>query len=460
MEHFPIFTQLHHRHVLVIGAGEVAYRKIDLLLKAGALVNVIANKLSKAVETLHTAGKITWLGSQFHDEDVNLAVLTIAATNDAKLNQQVYQAGLRYHRLVNVVDQQALCGFIVPSIVDRSPLQVAISTSGASPVLARRLREQLEAALPSHLADQATLARANRDVVKKALPNVADRRLFWEKLFDNPIFTQLISKQQLVAAEQLLRTNLIDQSTREKQGSVTLVGAGPGDAGLLTLKGLQAIQAADIVLYDALVGQGVLDLIRRDAKLLAVGKRAHAHSVAQETTNQLLIDYAKQGLRVVRLKGGDPFVFGRGAEEIEVLKAANIAYSIVPGVTAALGATAYAGIPLTHRDYAQSATFITGHCRAHGDDIQWDSLAKSRQTLAIYMGTIKANEISQSLIEHGKSAQTPVAIISQGTLPSQSVQLGTLQDLPQLAEQAQTPALIVIGEVVNLHRDLQWFGAD
>lgn len=459
MDYLPIFANLKNRPVLVIGAGEIAYRKIQLLLEAQAAVQVIALQVNEQVQELIDNGVVCWVKKEFVPEDVNQAVLTIAATDDATVNQQVYDAGVRYHRMVNVVDNKELCQFIVPAIVDRSPVQIAISTGGAAPVLARQLRQKLEQELPSYIGDMAQLAQQYRPLVKTVLTEATARRLFWEQLFADPQFVYYVATQHLTDAEQLLQKRLRDDAQKTVAGHVTLVGAGPGDATLLTIGGLQALQAADVVLYDALVGEGVLQLIRRDAQRVAVGKRANAHSVAQEQTNQLLLDYAQQGLRVVRLKGGDPFVFGRGAEEIEVLQQAGVSYSIVPGVTAALGATAYAGIPLTHRDHAQTAMLITGHCRPEGDEVDWSTLARSRQTLVIYMGTIKAAEISAELIANGKAADTPVAIISQGTLPTQQVQIGVLSELTQMAQQAVRPALIVIGSVVKLHEKLQWFEA-
>lgn len=457
MDYFPLFAHLKNRPVLVVGAGTVAHRKIQLLLEAGAQVQVIAQQVKQEVAALIEQGQVSWLKQNFSPEDVNEAVLTFAATDDAQLNQQVYNAGILHNRLVNVVDNLELCQFIVPAIVDRSPLQIAVSTAGAAPVLARQIRTQLEQNLPSYLGALARLAKQFRPEVKKVLHAATARRLFWEQLFANPQFLHLLDTQQLAQAEHLLVQLLHTQTRQTPTGQVTLVGAGPGDAKLLTLGGLQALQAADVVLYDALVGADIIQLIRRDADKIAVGKRAQAHSVPQENINQMLIDYAQKGLRVVRLKGGDPFVFGRGAEEVEALQAAGINYSIVPGVTAALGATAYAGIPLTHRDHAQTAMLITGHCRPDGDPLDWATLARTRQTLVIYMGTIHAAEISAQLIAAGKDAQTPVAIISQGTLPSQKVQLGVLSQLEQLAQTAERPALIVIGSVVSLHKKLHWF---
>ena len=378
MDSLAIFANLKNRPTLVVGAGAVAYSKIQLLLQAGAQVQVIAEELHVQVQALVNRQQVSWLKKIFAADDVNTALLTIAASDNPELNQQVAQAGVTYNRLVNVADQHELCS-------------VKIAT------------------------------------------------------------------QPFTGAEPVLQNTLNDSKLASPTGHVTLVGAGPGDAGLLTIKGFQALQAADVVLYDALVGEEVLNFIRHDAQRVSVGKRANNHSVAQEQTNQLLLDYVKQGLRVVRLKGGDPFVFGRGAEELEVLQQAGASYSIVPGITAALGATAYAGIPLTHRHYAQAALLITGHCRADGDEIDWPSLARARQTLVVYIGTIKAAEISSQLIAQGKATETPVAIISQGTLPNQQVQIGTLSTLAEMAQHAIRPALIVIGEVVKLHDKLNWF---
>ncbi|HEN3617323.1 TPA: uroporphyrinogen-III C-methyltransferase [Yersinia enterocolitica] len=455
MDYLPLFADLKRRPVLVVGGGEVAARKIDLLHRAGAQVRVVAQTLSSELEQLHQDGRIHWLALDFLPEQLDEVFLVIAATNDTALNAAVFAAADKRHLLANVVDDQPRCSFIFPSIVDRSPLVVAISSAGQAPVLARILREKLEALLPSSLGDMAAIAGRWRGRVKQHVASMGERRRFWENAFSGR-FASLISRGQLAQAEEELQLSLEGQN--RNQGEVALVGAGPGDPGLLTLRGLQVIQQADVVLYDHLVSPEVLDLVRRDAQRICVGKRAGAHSVAQEETNQLLVTLAQRGKRVVRLKGGDPFIFGRGGEELQVVACAGIPFHIVPGVTAASGATAYAGIPLTHRDYAQSVTFITGHCRADGDDVDWQALARGRQTLAIYMGTVKAAEISQQLIAHGRASTTPVAVIGRGTRADQQVLTGTLAELELLAHQAPTPALLVIGEVVDLHHQIAWFG--
>lgn len=455
MDYLPLFADLKQRPVLVVGGGEVAARKIDLLHRAGAQVRVVAQALSSELEQQSQDGRINWLAKVFLPEQLDDVFLVIAATNDTVLNATVFTAADQRHLLANVVDDQPRCSFIFPSIVDRSPLVVAISSAGQAPVLARILREKLEALLPASLSDMAAVAGRWRGRVKQHIASMGARRRFWENAFSGRFASQ-ISRGQLAQAEDELQRELEGQ--RSTQGEVALVGAGPGDPGLLTLRGLQVIQQADVVLYDHLVSPEVLDLVRRDAERICVGKRAGAHSVAQEETNQLIVSLAQQGKRVVRLKGGDPFIFGRGGEELQMVVRAGIAFQVVPGVTAASGATAYAGIPLTHRDHAQSVTFITGHCRADGDDLDWQALARGRQTLAIYMGTVKAAEISRQLITHGRASTTPVAVIGRGTCADQQVLTGTLVQLESLAHQAPTPALLVIGEVVNLHHQIAWFG--
>ena len=455
MNYLPLFADVKQRVVLVVGGGEVATRKIELLLRAGADVHVVAKSLAEPLLVKQNAGQLHWLAQEFSPEQVDKVFLVIAATDDVALNAAVSQAAQQRYRLVNVVDDQPKCSFIFPSIVDRSPLVVAISSGGQAPVLARLLREKLEALLPASLGDMARVAGEWRDRVKDRLHSMRARRQFWERLFNSPFADQIAAGQQTVA-EETLRQQL-DQPQRVL-GDVALVGAGPGDAGLLTLRGLQLIQLADVVLYDHLVSPEVLELVRRDAEKICVGKRASAHSLPQGEINRLLFTLASSGKRVVRLKGGDPFIFGRGGEEVQYLAKAGVPFQIVPGITAAAGVTAYAGIPLTHRDYAQSVLFITGHCRPDGEALDWSTLARGRQTLAIYMGTVKAAEISQQLIAHGRAPDTPVAVISRGTRPDQSVNIGTLAQLENLAHQAPTPALLVIGEVVALHHQLAWFG--
>lgn len=455
MSHYPIFTDLNNRAVLLAGAGHVAERKAESLLQAGAEVRVVAATLNAQFQQWRKAGEIQWLGGDFQTAFLDEVFLVIAATDNHELNQSIYRAAEARGKFCNTVDNLALCSFTVPAVIDRRPIQIAVSSGGTSPVLARQWRQKIEMLIPQHTGKMAALAGAWRQRVKAVVHTMGERRRFWENLFDSR-FDTLVAQGRLNEAEAELQNQL--EQHQAKRGEVVLVGAGPGDAGLLTLHALQAVQAADVVLYDALVSDEIRALIRKDADKICVGKRAGLHQVQQQETNRLLVEHAQQGKRVVRLKGGDPFVFGRGGEEAQVLAAAGIPFRIVPGITAALGATAYAGIPLTHRDAAQTALFITGHCRPDGHELHWQTLARGNQTLVIYMGTIKAAEIAAELIKHGRSAETPVAVISHGTLPQQSVQAGILRELPELAAQAERPALMVIGEVVSLREELRWFG--
>jgi len=454
VDYLPLFADLKARPVLVVGGGDIAVRKISLLRRAGAVVRIVAKKLAAELQRDVDAGHVEWLAQEFDEQQLDQVFLVIAATNNRELNRRVFDAANARHRLVNVVDDQPLCSFIFPSIVDRSPLVVAVSSGGNAPVLARLLREKIEALLPQSLGRMAAVAGSFRERIKTVLSTTDARRRFWEQAFRGR-FASLMAAGNETAARENLEATLANP--QQQTGEIILVGAGPGDAGLLTLRGLQVLQQADVVLYDHLVSDGVLELIRRDADRICVGKRAGEHAVAQHQTNQMLVDLAREGKTVVRLKGGDPFIFGRGGEELQAAQQAGIAFQVVPGITAAAGATAYAGIPLTHREHAQSVTFVTGHYKPDSQPFDWAHLAQGRQTLAIYMGTMKAAHISEQLIQHGRSADTPVAVISRGTRSDQQVLTGTLQQLDDLAKRSPMPALLVIGEVVALNTQLVWF---
>ena len=447
--HFPLFADLNNRPVLLVGAGHVAARKGEDLLRAGARLRVVARELSPVFQDWLAAGRITYLGAAFAPAQTDGVFLVVAATSDSELNARVFAAAEAAGKLCNVVDTPHCCSYIVPAVIDRAPLQVAISSAGTAPVLARHWRQQIELLLPRHSGTLATLAGRWRARVKAAVQGT-EVRLFASR------FDTLVAQNRLAEAEAEIARQLAAQPAL--RGEVTLVGAGPGDAGLLTLHALQALQAADVVFYDALVSDDIRTLIRKDATQISVGKRAGAAQVAQGEIHDLLIRHARAGLRVVRLKGGDPFVFGRGGEEAQALQAAGIPCRVIPGITAALGATAYAGIPLTHRDHAQAVTFITGHGK--GDRaLHWPTLAQPRHTLVVYMGTLTAATLQRQLLAHGRAANTPVAVISRGTCAEQQVRVGTLARLAELAHEAPTPALLVIGETVALHAQLAWFGA-
>lgn len=454
MDHLPIFCQLRDRDCLLVGGGDVAERKARLLLDAGARLTVNALDVVPQFSVWADAGLLTLVKGHFDESLLDPCWLVIAATDNEEVNGQVSQAAEARRIFCNVVDAPKQASFIMPSIIDRSPLMVAVSSGGTSPVLARLLREKLEASLPQHLGQLAHFAGQLRSRVKQRFATISERRRFWEKLFVNDRLAQSLANQDEKAihetTEQLLEEDL------DNRGEVVLVGAGPGDAGLLTLKGLQQIQQADIVVYDRLVSDDIMNLVRRDADRVFVGKRAGYHCVPQEEINQILLREAQKGKRVVRLKGGDPFIFGRGGEELETLCQAGIPFSVVPGITAASGCSAYAGIPLTHRDYAQSVRLVTGHLKT-GGELDWQNLAAEKQTLVFYMGLNQAAAIQQKLLEHGMPSNMPVAIVENGTAIKQRVVDGVLTELAALATQMESPALIIVGRVVALRDKLNWF---
>lgn len=457
---YGLFADLHQRPVLVVGGGAIAERKIESLLLAGASITVVSHQFSEAIQAWQQEGKLSTKLGDFHETMLDTVFLTIAATDDHTLNQRIAKAAEERHRLVNVVDTADLCNFHVPSIIDRGLLQIAISTAGAAPALGRRIRADIEQRLDRSIGALIALSARFRQPIKKAFPKLNERREFYERLPESLVAAHLKRNDEEQAA-QALSAMLEKQSITlgTQKGFVTLVGAGPGDAGLLTLHGFQALQSADVVLYDQLVSKDVLQLIRRDAETICVGKAAGKHSYTQEAIQELLVQQAKRGLQVVRLKGGDPFIFGRGGEELQYLKQHDIAYRVIPGITAASACAAYSGIPLTHRDYAQSVRFVTAHCKNSEDNVDWVSLASSNQTLAVYMGVAQLQKFRDKLVTHGRSLSTPFAIVENGSRLNQRVITGTLGNLPETAKrkQVQSPALLLLGEVTALAEQLAWF---
>lgn len=456
MDYLPIFCRLDNKPVLLVGGGEVAERKARLLLDAGAQLTVVAPELDPELAELAANGSIEWLAGEFAPQQLTGKWLVVAATDRREVNALVYQSANQARIFANVVDDPKRSSFIMPSIIDRSPLMVAISSGGKAPVLARLLREKLEALLPQHLGAVAAFAGSLRERVKARFASMGERRRFWERLLGADRLGQALARGDSASANQLADSLFADES--QSGGEVVLVGAGPGDPGLLTLHALRQMQQADVVFYDRLVSDEVMALVRRDAKRIFVGKQAGNHCVPQEGINQLLLDEAKKGQRVVRLKGGDPFIFGRGGEELETLIGSGIGFQVVPGITAASGCAAYAGIPLTHRDHAQSVRFVTAHGKGGAQDLDWPLLAKDKQTLVFYMGLSSCATIREQLLTHGKAGDTPVALIERGTQPSQRVIRGTLDKLPELAVGVESPALIMVGSVVTLADQLAWFG--
>ncbi|MHB8621887.1 MAG: siroheme synthase CysG [Sulfuricaulis sp.] len=459
MDFFPIFLNLKQRPCAVIGGGEVAARKVSLLLAAGAQVTVYAPGLGESMKLWASEGKVLHVPEKFHADMLRGCVLAIAATDDKSVNRQVSEAAKALGIPINVVDQPELCTFIMPSIIDRSPVMIAVSTGGSSPVLARLIRARLESLIPSGYGRLAKLVSKFRDKVKQRFTDSSRRRQFWEEVLQGRIAELTYSGQDAVAEEALAQKIEAAASNRLSVGEVYLVGAGPGDPDLLTFRALQLMQQADVVVYDRLVSPAVLELIRRDAQRIYAGKERNNHTLPQEDINQLLVRLAKEGKRVVRLKGGDPFIFGRGGEEIDTLAAEGIPFQVVPGITAAAGCAAYAGIPLTHRDYAQSVVFVTGHLQDGTVDLNWKALVQPNQTVVFYMGLHGIDTICRELIRHGMPSATTAALVQQGTTRNQRLLTGNLETLPAIVEQAQVqaPTLIIVGDVVQLHERLSWF---
>ena len=458
MDFLPIFLNIKNKTCLVVGAGEVATRKIMLLLQAGAQVSVVSPELDTTLKEYLVHGKIKFCAESFQPEQLEDIVLVIAATNDRVTNRLVSETAQKRKIPVNVVDDPDLCTFIMPSIVDRSPLLIAVSSGGQSPVLARLLRAQLEIMIPVTYARLAAMAGKFRKHVKQHFTHPEKRRIFWEKALQGR-FTELVRAGKDKAAQVYLLQSLQQEKNESPQGEVYLVGAGPGNPDLLTFRAMRLMQQADVVVYDRLVSPAILDMVRRDATRIYAGKERSRHTLEQETINQLLVRLAQEGKRVLRLKGGDPFIFGRGGEEIETLASYHIPFQVVPGITAASGVAAYAGIPLTHRDYAQSCIFVTGHLKNNSVDLDWSHLAHPNQTIVIYMGLLGLPFLCQQLVAHGLPDSTPAAIIQQGTTQKQKIITGTLQTLADLAaaENLTPPTLIIVGKVVQLHQNLAWF---
>lgn len=456
MDIFPISLKLQQQRCLIVGGGHIAYRKAGLLQKAGAIIDVVAPDIDAALLELVQQSQGNYEAAAFNTEiPLRQYRLVIAATDDAAINRQVFEACEAENVLVNSVDDPPHCRFMVPAIVDRSPLLIAVATNGASPVLSRQIRTQLETSIPHGMGKLASFSGQWRAAVKAKIQNPDERRIFWENLYTSPLKEQVFN-DNLQEANRLIEQALQEWTT--PKGEVYLVGAGPGDPELLTLKALRLMQQADVVIYDRLVSDPIMELCRRDAEKIYVGKARSNHAVPQEGINALLVKYAQEGKRVCRLKGGDPFIFGRGGEEIEELFAAGVAFQVVPGITAASGCSAYAGIPLTHRNYAQSVRFLTGHLKEGSPELPWSELVYENQTLVLYMGLVGLEKICQKLIAHGQRPDMPVALVSKGTTPEQKVVVGTLADIASKVteHQIQAPTLTIIGEVVKLREQLQW----
>ena len=459
MDFLPTFFDIKNQRCVVIGGGSIATRKASLLVEAQAQIHVVAPEICQPLEALVAKNKGTFKKGNYNDSDLDEAHLVIAATDDLAVNQAVSKAAQLRQIPVNVVDNPALCTFILPAIIDRSPVIVAVSSGGQSPVLARLIRGKLETMIPSAYGELASIVGSFRDQVKQKFSSINERRAFWESVLQGPI-AELVFAGKNKQAEDILSEQLKDDTQpKASVGEVYLVGGGPGDPDLLTFRALRLMQQADVVLYDRLVAPQIVDLCRRDAEKINVGKARDKHTVPQDDINALLIKLAKEGKRVCRLKGGDPFIFGRGGEEIDQLAEQGIPFQVVPGITAASGCASYAGIPLTHRDYSQSVRFVTGHLKDGAPDLDWKGLIQKRETLVFYMGLVGLEKICSSLISHGMKPDTPIALVEQGTTPKQRVTTATLATMVEDIKQIEVhpPTLIIVGDVVLLREKLNWF---
>ena len=459
MSYFPIFADLTGKRCLIVGGGPVAERKLRVLSRHDVSVRVVAPRLCEAMDKLHGEGAFEYACRAYESSDLENQALVIAATDDPELNRNIAEQCKQQNILVNVVNSPAAGNFIFPSVIDRAPLQIALTSGGKSPILSRLLRWRLEALIPQVYGDLARLVQEYRDLVKQRIPTLTMRRRFWEGVLQGPTAELVFSAQQ-DRAKQSLEALLHNYAGGESPtGEVYLVGAGPGDPDLLTFRAMRLMQQADVVVYDRLVSKPILEMVRKGAERIYVGKQRNDHAVPQESINAMLVRLAKEGKRVLRLKGGDPFIFGRGGEEIETLIDDNVVFQVVPGITAASGCATYAGIPLTHRDHSQACIFVTGHLKDGTVNLNWKMLAHKNQTVVFYMGLHGISSICEQLISHGRDAQTPAALIQQGTTDNQRSIIGSLSTLPALVakNEVSAPTLIIVGEVVSLNEKLSWF---
>ena len=459
MDHLPIFINVRQNPCLVIGGGDIALRKINLLIKAQAKVDCLSPLFCEGITNLSQSGDVNLIQKRFESDDIKDYAIIIASTDDSSVNALISKSAKKARIPVNVVDSPELSSFIMPSIVDRSPVIIAVSSAGRAPVLARIIRAKLETVIPSAYGVLAEIAGEYRQKVKDRFSKIKDRRAFWEFIFSGVIAEKVFSGRINEAKDDIDKQ--LKRASEIELGEVYLVGAGPGDPDLLTFKALRLIQQADVVLYDRLVSKGVMELVRRDSELIYVGKKGGSQeSTRQIDINDQLVELAKSGKRVCRLKGGDPFIFGRGGEEIESLSEHGIPFQVVPGITAASGCSSYAGIPLTHRDYSQSCRFVTAHLKNGTTNLPWDEFVIDQQTIVFYMALSGANYICQKLMEHGMDKDMPIAIIEKGTMPEQKVYISSLTKLPDLlaTEDIHAPTLMIVGEVVKLNEKLNWYG--
>ena len=459
MSYLPLFIETTGKKCLIVGGGKVASRKLIPILKAKMKVTLISPEVIEEIELNFKKNKnLKIIKRKFEPEDIEDQFLIIAATNEKTTNQKIAKLSKDNNILVNMAEDSLSGNTLIPSVVDRDPIKIAVSSGAASPILTRLVKTRLETVIPYSFSKLADIMMEYRDVVKKNFLKISDRRKFWEVFLDGPV-SEMVLSGHIDKAKKALDESLKENKFLEKTGEVYLVGAGPGDPELLSFKALRLMQKADIVIYDRLVSRPIMNLIRQDAEKIYVGKQRADHAMPQENINQLLARLALEGKKVLRLKGGDPFIFGRGGEEIESLIKDDIPFQIVPGITAASGCASYAGIPLTHRDYSQACIFVTGHLRDGTVNLNWEMLAHEKQTLIFYMGMHGSKIICEELIKHGLSEETPAALIVKGTTEDQEVIIGNLKNMPEIIMERKIvpPTLLIIGDVVKLHNKLKWF---
>ena len=444
---------------MVIGGGKIAARKARRLLEGGMKLKVVAPEICEAMRELGLQPSCVIEQRPFKDNDIKDASVIVSATNQRELNHRVADLAKAQGSWVNIADEVDDANMLFPSLVDRNPIQIAISAGGTSPSLSRLLRSYLEGFIPIAYSELAELLERYRTRVKEKYQTLDQRRAFWDTVLRGRIADAVFAGRYKEAEAGLLALLNDEQGIEEHIGEIYLVGAGPGDPDLLTIKALRLMQQADVVVYDRLVSDSIHHLLRPGIEKIYAGKQPSQHAMSQEEINQLLVKLAKQGKKVLRLKGGDPFVFGRGGEEIETLLEEGIPFQIVPGITAALGCAAYSGIPLTHRDYAQSCIFVTGHRKEGTVNLNWNLLTQPNQTLIFYMGLLGLEHICASLIEHGMSPDTPIALIMHGTLADQKVIVSDLNNIATevQSEEIKPPTLLIVGKVVELYNKLQWY---
>lgn len=459
MSYLPLFIETTGKKCLIVGGGKVASRKLIPILKAKMKVTLISPEVIEEIElNFHKNKNLKIIKRKFKPEDIEDQFLIIAATNEKTTNQKIAKLSKDNNILVNMAEDSLSGNTLIPSVVDRDPIKIAVSSGAASPILTRLVKTRLETVIPYSFSKLADIMMEYRDAVKKNFLKISDRRKFWEVFLDGPV-SEMVLSGHIDKAKKALDESLKENKFLEKTGEVYLVGAGPGDPELLSFKALRLMQKADIVIYDRLVSRPIMNLIRQDAEKIYVGKQRADHAMPQENINQLLARLALEGKKVLRLKGGDPFIFGRGGEEIESLIKDDIPFQIVPGITAASGCASYAGIPLTHRDYSQACIFVTGHLRDGTVNLNWEMLAHEKQTLIFYMGMHGSKIICEELIKHGLSDETPAALIVKGTTEDQEVIIGNLKNMPEIIMERKIvpPTLLIIGDVVKLHNKLKWF---